>query len=754
LPSASHPTQIFLHNPQALRVEYRLDDGRLILWWSPLAGKSAAARDRNFSNRDDHLHVFDRIALPGCGLAGFVSCDYDPYHTTLHFQRQVLHLAVRHDAAALLLWAEKPQEVDFKTERYDEVISTAPRSWAVRHAEPVHTFEFAACLGAGTGEFRFSNIHAPGNSHYAQARMAAGQLLTIGVGLQGEGTAPHTAEISDAGVADNLQQIESALAPQVECGKITAEAHADMIRLRAGVIRGLHSMIDESGAFRASLKAIYYLIWVRDAAFTFHYQAAAGWTHKLEELCGLLLANPTRARGEGIPPGRMFGQLINPDYGKHEEDGAFYVIWAVFTHWTQTGSRRFTGPDSLALLGEAVDWVERYAFDAGRGLFGGRFADETPALHARDYGWDYAIGKPAGDEHIQHEGRRVVRSYDIYLNTLMHSAYTMLAAMSEGGAAAGYAARAAGLQKNLAAFYADRRDGLPAYGDLISESGETLRVHRWGPASSVYVWALAIPNFLPCEDRDAMQMALLDALMEKPAMHWINGICAAVAAADPWVHGESRLLAILLQIKDEAMKPGPFLPMAGAMPEKFDAPQGDLYHDIRPQGFAMGAWLGAWASLGVRRLPFGLALRPTFAYEKLENYPWHGKILDFGFDARGTEAALLINGRPVPATLQIPEEELDRERNEVRLVATTAQTVPLWLRSTVRLERVGMRKNLIEWEFTAFGLAEITVKDLPEQVRVERADKTALEVQREDRAGLTTLRFDWQGRGTLRVDVN
>jgi len=84
----SHPTQIFLSNPTALRVEYRLDDQRLELWWSPCAGQSTDSFDRTYSNRDAHLDVFASITAPGCGLEGFLSCDYDPYHCVLRFARQ------------------------------------------------------------------------------------------------------------------------------------------------------------------------------------------------------------------------------------------------------------------------------------------------------------------------------------------------------------------------------------------------------------------------------------------------------------------------------------------------------------------------------------------------------------------------------------------------------------------------------------------------------------------------------------------
>jgi hypothetical protein len=483
-----------------------------------------------------------------------------------------------------------------------------------------------------------------------------------------------------------------------------------MENLRRTVVRGLHSMIDESGAMRASIKAIYYLIWVRDGGFSFPYQAAAGWPHKLAGFCRLLLANPTRARGEGVPPGRMFAQLIDPDYGKYEEDGAFYVVWSAFTHWIQTGSREFFEGANLELIEEAVGWVERRTFDPQRGLFGGYFADETPAFASRDYGWDFAIAKPGGDEHIRCDGRRIVRSYDIYLNTLMHSVYVMLAAVGDSR----YEAKAEALWENLDPLYRNLQAGLPPYGELVAEDGTRISSRLSGPGNSTFFWALSIPNFLPLDDREAINATLLDIIMAEPEMHFINGVCAAITAADTWYHDEERLLAILIHIKDEALKPGPFLPMGGAMPEKLGAPQGNLFHDIRPQAFAMGAWLAAWSSLGVRRLPYGLALRPTKAFEKLVSYPWRGSVLDFSFDYRGRTPALEINGARVCGTLQIPESELVLERNAVRVVEGLPG--PLLLRSTARLDDVRTEEGRPHYQLTCYGLTSLCFDELPEKI--------------------------------------
>jgi hypothetical protein len=84
---------VLLQNRMGIRVEYVVDRGRMQLWISPQAGKSMRYKDRNFSNRDDHSDIFERILLPQLSPGEFVKCDYDPFHSVLHFKNQTLHLA-------------------------------------------------------------------------------------------------------------------------------------------------------------------------------------------------------------------------------------------------------------------------------------------------------------------------------------------------------------------------------------------------------------------------------------------------------------------------------------------------------------------------------------------------------------------------------------------------------------------------------------------------------------------------------------
>lgn len=746
----THPTQIFLSNPQALRVEYRLDDSRLQLWWSPLAGQSSDCADRNYSHRDDHLEIFQEIVLPGCGLESFLRCDYDPYHSVLYFREQTLHLAARPDTAAVFVWGEQPLTVELKTFRHDEILVTEPRLFHVRHPQPRFTFEFAACAGAGEGNIRYSHIFAPENSRYARAELSAGQLFVIGSGLRGESVCARLAEAAQRPGSDHLNETEALLQDIEKNGYTRSNAHPNLEALRRKVIRGLHSMIDESGAFRASLKAIYYLIWVRDAGFAFPFMAAAGWPHKLAELGRLLLDNPTLVDEPGLPRGRMFGQLIHRKYGRLEEDGIFYVVWTLFTHWTQVGHLNFVTPADWALLDEALEWVEQMTWDEARGLYGEHFADETPTVGHRDCGVDFAIGKPvplAGDG-LRWQGQGVTRNYDVYFNLLMHSTYAMLAALKNEPR---YLQKAERVWPELERLLKTRNAGIPVYAEQTLEGGARVTVLHWGQASSCCLWGLTLPNFAPLDDWDGVLTATLDAVIANPDMHWINGLCSALAAADPWLYPEEKLLALHQRVAEETERPGTFLPMGGAMPEKFNAPQGNLYHDIRPQGFAMGAWLGAWTALGVRRLPYGLALRPTAAFERIKSYSWRGSTLDIEFGPTGQAVGLEIDGQFMPGTLQLPQNRLKAgETHAIRLIVGPEN--PLLLRSSVQLDDVERTQSGTCYRFRAFGLAQMTFSAPLPAAALTDSSGNPLPCRWTSNFGLHTCWFEHFGEGKLVMD--
>lgn len=760
------PTQIFLANPAALRVAYRLDDARLILWWSPLAGQSTDCRDRNYSSREARLEVFQSIELPGCDLGQFVDCAYDPYHCVLRFESRLLHLAPAVDTPAVLLWSDGPLTATFSSDRFDRPLQQAARQFSVSHPEPRFRFTFAAALGDGDGGFRHCPFHAEEQPVFTCATVSAGQLLAVGAGLEGDDISAALQRFCSGGAEAFLGTTEAALAPCLVPGRTLSSRYPDLAALRDTVVRGLHSMIDASGAFRASLKAVYYLLWVRDAGFAFAFQAAAGWPHKLPELCRLLLDNPTRVTDSGPPEKRMFGQLIHRRLGKLEEDGLYYVVWTLFTHWTQHGDLAFMTDDDWSLVREATEWVEAATWDEGRGLYGESFADETPTQGSRDHGWDFAIGKPLDGSDVMRHGKDsslvreppagdaepvpVVRNYDVYFNMLMHSTHSMLAAMTGSSESR---ARAERVWPELEKLLKTRFGGIPAYGEVLLENGERRISPPWGEARSCAVWGLTMPAFAPLEDWDGVLAAVMDAIIEEPEMHWINGIASAMAAVDPWCYDERKLLVLHQRLAEETGRPGRYLPMGGAMPEKFNAPEGSPHHDIRPQGFAMGAWLAAWSSLGLRRLPHGLALRPTAAFERIEAYPWRGRSLQFAFGPEGRALALEIDGRRLEGTLQVPESHL-REDSCIRLVSSAPAL--LWIRSSVQLNTVHPASGCTgprNFHCTAFGRSRITLSTAPEAWTLAAPDGSRLPSRGHTADGLFHIDFTHFGQAVVTLSA-
>jgi hypothetical protein len=197
-----------------------------------------------------------------------------------------------------------------------------------------------------------------------------------------------------------------------------------------------------------------------------------------------------------------------------------------------------------------------------------------------------------------------------------------------------------------------------------------------------------------------------------------------IAGVDTIRYDENKLIAALDLIRTETETPGSFLPMGGAMPEKLGAPQGNLYHDIRPQAFAMGSFLGALASLGIRRLPHGLALRPTAAITTLENYPWRGKTMQFAFEPNAAHPVLEINGTEFPGTLQLPESALTGP--EVRIRIRPGQPTLRLVRSTIRLESASVSDGATVYSGHAFGLSERTFDTPPNSSTLQNNDGTPI----------------------------
>ncbi len=736
-------TYVFLHNSKALKVDFDITTSELKLWWSPKAGESFDYYDRNFSNRDDHLDVFDSIQFPGLDQESYASVEYDPYHAVIRYKHCHLHIAISAEESLLYVWCNRDLRVDFATNRYDSVLAQCDSEFTVRHVEPSYPFEFTAVMGGGDGAFKHQSLLDRWKRTYAMAQCTADQLLVIGVGLEGEAIADAARRAAACEPAELLAEVERRIEPDLACGNAIF-ADDRITELYNATRRSLHSCIDDSGAVRAALKHIYYLIWIRDSAFCFCYQNAAGWTHRMAEWRKLLLSNRLELDEPGQPKGKMFAQLINRKFGKLEEDGIFYALWSVFTHWTQVGADAEVSAEELAILKESMDFAEDYIFDKDRGLFGGYFADETPMCGCRDTEGDFAIGKPTPVRMTRHHGNKVVRNYDLYINILMHSSWTMLGILSDGDDREKYLKKAADLWENLKPLVEDKTYALPPYGELLYENGERALCEPYGLASSTYVWGLTMPSFVQIPGVDSLKVGFFADVAANPGGHWLNGICSLIASMDTWYSDEEPIIAMLDDMAKQANVPGAQLPMAGMLMEKYDSPQvnfhGNPYgQDIRPQAFAQSTWLAACTNLGVRRLPFGLAMRSTRFLKQLEHYEWQGKTINFDFARVDGLPLLVVNGKEVPHTLQIPESCLDQEANSASLKGGGAG--PLLVRSTVRLDSVAGDGAAVTFAGHCYQHGELVFAEPPAQGSLKDADGAEIAFTVDEEDGMAFVRF-------------
>jgi hypothetical protein len=444
LAAQTPPTLVLMHSHMGIRIEYDISAQHLNLWISPSPATSLDYHDRNFSNRDDHTSLFDSITIPSLKLEDFLGCDYDAFHSVLHFRNQTLHLASLYDRPVVLLWFEKPGQVNIKTDKSSRILERSPRIFSIRQTDRGKDLAFVAAIAPGAGAFTHQLVLDEGRSTYARAQLEAGQPLFLAGGLTAENIPALVQPLSTQPLAEILSGNESLIAAALTRGNIRLRNLPGLQKLLDVNKRFLLSMQDPEGAQRDTAMSIYYLIWVRSGGMNYPPLAAAGWVDPLRRWNRFELANPTVIENEE-PRGRMFGQLISGKINKWEEDGTYYAIFSAFSYWTQTGDKSYLSGENLALLEDAMDWLERHCFDPSQGLFGRYYHSESSLYGSRDYGWDNAVGKPAQGRPPVSHGVTIRRSYDLYINLLSYSSYLMLSAAEQSEKAEAYQRKAEAL---------------------------------------------------------------------------------------------------------------------------------------------------------------------------------------------------------------------------------------------------------------------------------------------------------------------
>jgi len=738
---------ILLQNRMGLRFEYCIDRSAIQIWISPQAGKSMLGTDRNFSNRDDHCNVFERITLSNVSFGDFINCDYDANHSVLNFKNQKVHFATAFDKPVILVWFEKDDVIDIKSGRMAKLEVQNANQFVVEYSERGKTFNFAAIMGAGKGKFRHQTRLEEGRSIYTRAEMAAGQLLAIGAELKTEQVIKFTEEIANTPTDKFLAANEAKVVKALDFGKFTMRNRPEMQKLLDINKRIALNMQDEKGPMRSTNQYIYYLIWTRDGGLNTSHFCLGGWANPAKWQADMQIQNPVTSLEE--PKGTFYGQLLSPVINKFEEDGLFYTLWPAFLHWTQTGDDLFTKGNYIKNLEAAMDWLERYSYDKEKQLFFRYYFCEAPMVKSRDWGFDQANGAPSNFSNSNYKGDSIVKSYDIYINSINAACYWMLSAMETGVKAEEYAQKAKMLEEKMKLFYEFKND-LPSYGQLLTADGRMITAEPYGMDLTDYQWALSLPPFkidLHKKNID-VKNALYSRLRSKPKGMFLCGYNSILTSMDNEIFNEDSIMAALDYLVPQSVRAGKYLPMPYTIPEIVDERDGNPFHDVRPLIFSSAPWYSAVTNLGVRRLPFGIAARATKYLDKLENYEFRGAMIDFSYKGEGKISKLLVNGKELKGTFQIPENLLLKGDNKVEVLMTAkAKPQNILVSSTSRL--LSVKSNA--YQLQTYGKNTVCFRELSKKVIVADQNGKIIPTTQTNVDGLTW--FDFEGRGVYTITL-
>ena len=748
-------TYILMHNRKGIRIEYCLEKKRLEMWISPLAGKSIDYKDRNFSNRDDFTTVFDKITFPDLDPKDFVECKYDAFHSVLFFKNSKMHILSVYDKPSVLIWFEgNGGRVDIKCDKQDKVTVHEPKLLVANHPDRKRNFQFVAQIGKGAGTFTHQRDIDEGRSFFARAEISKNQPLIFAAELVSEN--PMQAAASLASV-DNLGSVITENEAKIDGGLQTG-----VIKVRDNLVlqniidvnkRVLLSTQDESGAQRAAIKFIYYLIWHRDGGMTAAFNGYSGWVPPLEKWTEFALKNPT-VIGEGAAADKFYGQLVNGKISKWEEDGLFYAIWPAFTHWTQTGDNKFITPEYMNLLGEATVWMEKNFFEQAKGTFGRYHYCESPFTGSRGDGWDDAVGSMADKNFTLFKSDTIIKAHDLYINQLMYANYLMLSAMETTPLKAAYLQKAQALEAKLKPYFANQKQ-LPSYGELISKNNKSVMAPPYGLDDCDYIWGLTLPLFYPEPSAmPAIHEKLFDIQMTKPKGQFIASWFSVLAAMDPVIHSETKMMKAMDYVIPQTARAGKYLPMAYTIPEIVDVEDGNLYHDVRPQGFSAGAWMGAMTNFGVRRMPFGIGVRGTQYIESITDYAYGKSLINFIYQGKGEISQITVNGLIIENTLQLPESAFNKKNIEVK-VTMTPDAKPqsnVWISSTTKLNSMEKNDSMLKFKIDCYGKNVIVLKKLNKKVALLNSNGEKIKFISKKSGDISYIEFLGVGQYSLVIE--
>jgi len=755
-PDGKIEAAVLMHGRMGIRAEMNLNKNRLDLWISPQAGKELSNRYRNFSCRDDHTNLFDQITFPELVRKRFLGCDYDPFHSVLHFQGQDMHIATLFDQPVVLVWFSNEEVIDFKSDKQDSLLEQSPKMLGVRHPDRGLELDFYVGLGGGDAVFQHQPEVLMYRSIYARTVMHPGDFLVIGGELSKEHVKQVVGSLAGNNLEDLLDSSEQKITAAIRPGTLVMNGLPDVQKLFDINKRHMLSVQDASGALRAALRYVYYLIWITDGTVCATSMAQAGDSDFLRRWCEYILANPTRQ--DAPPEGPFYGQLVNEKITKREEFGSLCAVWPAFMYWGLTGSDRFVTGPNLQLLKEVVDWMERYCWDPEMQAIGTYYiggGSEDPFLGSNDYGYDAAVGSFMGRNmrYPRYHGKAILRAYEYSMNLNQYNMYLMLSSVSPGEEAAQYLQKA-----EVLARYLHKLDSLQitAY-YLLEDEGIVPVTPGRNRGNSLALFAIqnrAPAYYMPDYPRKFMERVTGYIPFTESTLrhHYATQVYGRLQGLDNEFMNEDDILTTIRATLPYHIRPSTYIPMPWSMVEYFGAEEGS-FHDIRPQAFSTAPYIAALTNLSVRTMPFGIAVRGTKYIKEIRDFDYLEKKVSVSYSGEGNISSVELNGKPLKYTLQIPDNRLQAGDNRVDIeMNEKGSQRPCLVYSTVRLHDVENGEGQVTYDVQGYSQNVLVIRNASGMVKVVDANHNPVPTTLAKEGNYLFVEF-W-GKGDYRVECN
>lgn len=750
----SYPkTFVLMENRRGVRIEYCLDRNNLQLWISPLAGKSLDYYDRNWSNRDDHTNIFDRILIQGLSLSDFDSCNYDPFHSILYYKNQILHISHIYDQPTVMVWLENGGEIDLKV--YGHEVSRTEKAFVINRTDRERNFQFSALIGNGPGAFQHQPFLDKGRSIHARANLTPGQVLFISGELESENILPDILPYQNKSIDVLLKRNEKFVSNDLQYGRFVLKEHPEMQKLLEKNRRVALSFQTFKGFMRTTNKYIYYLYWIRDAGINTSYLANTGWLTPMKDNLVMALKNPSENPIE--PHGKFYGQMLAGPITKWQEDGVFFVIWQAYSYWAQTGDDTYIKGVYLEIMKEALHNLERYCYDPKIGLFGRYYKGETPLTDSRDDYFDMANGAPTYSSQVKYNDKIITRSYDLY-NILFYNCYRMLASFcSHPDTIQYYDEKANSILTNLKPLYNEYAvDSMPSFGYFLTKDNEIIVSDRHGMKVSTARNALTIPMLQPFSPNKyyKIKKQLLYDMKHESSGVLMKSLMTVLLSLDTQLFDEDEIMEILESLVPQSVRPGKYLPMPYTIPEYVDAEDGNPFHDIRPIVYSSAPWLANITNLGLRRLPFGFAIRPTKHLDSINKFEYRQQLLHIKYETLKdeSECTFTMNGSPLNYSWQIPIDSIQTGNNYLLVSSSDVAKENVLIGSTIQLNGYTTVDSKVIFDVNAYGHNELHFKNLTRNLSIIDSTGNNINFVSEKVKAISYLYFE--GRGKYQVVMN